>query len=89
MEEELSQTEENNPLTHNLEAVLPGVHSRLAAQTNEVTALWQEFSRLERAIATHFHTIATLCDAQNGGIHDCQWHELQPMYICSTSNGTA
>ena len=39
MEAELTRAEASNPMDHSVEAVLPGVHSRLAAHTNEVAAL--------------------------------------------------
>ena len=39
MQAELTRSEGHDPLNHSVEAVLPGVHSRLAAHTNELASL--------------------------------------------------
>ena len=45
---ELEHSNDNNPIDHSLEAVLPGVHTRLAAQTNEITTMRTQLNQLQQ-----------------------------------------
>ena len=47
MEEELSTSQDHNPLDHSLEAVLPGVHERMASTQSEVASIKRKIDAID------------------------------------------
>ena len=62
MEEALKHGNDNNPLDHNVEAGLPGVHARMAATASEVAAV-------NAKIDTNFKKIEGRFDEMNNSVN--------------------